>query len=178
MRWWWRRKTQACTVQYPERVDELATPIIVSDAYDPAATDVPPPRVERFDRAIWDTGATATVISERVVERLGLYPIREQEVETANGSRTAGVYLIALYLLNNVVFPALAVTDGKLGDDVDVLIGMDVIGSGDFAVTHADGRTCMSFQIPSRRRIHFKGGQTFTVAVAQPDGTPDNRNDR
>ena len=105
------------------------------------------------------------MISERVVERLGLYPISERDVTTANGSRTAGVYLIGLYLLNNVVFSSLPVTDGNLGNDVDVLIGMDVIGTGDFAVTHADGRTCMSFQMPSRRRIHFKDGPTFTVAV-------------
>jgi predicted aspartyl protease len=121
--------------------------------------------LERFDQAIWDTGATGSVISERVVERLGLYPISRREVTTANGRRIAGVYLIGLYLLNDVVFPALPVTDGNLGNDIDVLIGMDVIGSGDFAVTHADGRTCMSFQMPSRRRIRFKGGPTFTVAV-------------
>lgn len=95
MRWWWRRRTRACTVQYPERVNELATPIIVSEAYDPAARDVPRPPLERFDQAIWDTGATGSVISARVVERLGLYPISRREVTTANGRRIAGVYLIA-----------------------------------------------------------------------------------
>lgn len=163
MRWWRRQRTQACTVQYPGAVNELATPIIVSEAYDPSATNVPRPAWEQFDRAIWDTGATGSVISERVVERLGLYPISQRDVTTANGTRTANVYLIGLYLLNDVVFPSLPVTDGNLGSNVDVLIGMDVIGTGDFAVTHADGRTCMSFQMPSRRRIHFKGGRTFTV---------------
>ena len=151
---------------------------MVSEACDPAAADMARPPLARFNRAIWDTGATGSVISERVVERLGLYAISRQEVTAANGSRTAGVYLIGLYLLNNVVFPSLPVTDGNLGNDVDVLIGMDVIGSGDFAVTHVDGRTCMSFQMPSRRRIHFKGGPTFTVAVGQPDGAADNGNDR
>ena len=65
---------------------------------------------------------------------MGLYPISRREVTTANGRRIAGVYLIGLYLLNDVVFPALPVTDGNLGNDIDVLIGMDVIGSGDFAV--------------------------------------------
>ena len=173
MRWWRRQTTQACTVQYPERVDELATPVIVSEAYDPTA-DMPRPALERFNRAIWDTGATGSVISGRVVERLGLYPISQRDISTANGTRTAGVYLIALYLLNNVVFPSLPVTDGNLGSDVDVLIGMDVIGSGDFAVTHADGRTCMSFQMPSRRRIHFKGGQTFTVVAGHSNGSSEN----
>ena len=61
---------------------------------------------------------------------------------------------------------------------MDVLIGMDVIGTGDFAVTHADGRTCMSFQMPSRRRIHFKGGRTFTVNTHQPDGAADEGSDK
>ena len=67
--------------------DELATPVIVSEAYDPTA-DMPRPALERFNRAIWDTGATGSVISERVVERLGLYPISQREITTANGSRT------------------------------------------------------------------------------------------
>lgn len=38
---------------------------------------------------------------------------------------------------------------------VDVLIGMDILSQGDFAVTHFEGKTCFSFRMPSIRRIDY-----------------------
>ena len=38
---------------------------------------------------------------------------------------------------------------------VDVLIGMDIIGRGDFAVTHPSGYTKFTFSMPSARDIDF-----------------------
>jgi uncharacterized protein YecA (UPF0149 family) len=32
---------------------------------------------------------------------------------------------------------------------------MDILGMGDFAVTHQDGKTVFSFCVPSRRHIDF-----------------------
>ena len=37
----------------------------------------------------------------------------------------------------------------------DVLIGMDIIGSGDFAVTNSENKTVMTYRIPSVSRIDF-----------------------
>jgi hypothetical protein len=42
--------------------------------------------------------------------------------------------------------------------DADVLIGMDIIGEGDFAVTHQDGKTTFSFRVPSLKTIDFRKG--------------------
>ena len=36
-----------------------------------------------------------------------------------------------------------------------MLIGMDVINAGDFAITNKDGKTVFSFRIPSMERIDF-----------------------
>ena len=38
---------------------------------------------------------------------------------------------------------------------IDALIGMDILGMGDFAVTHYGGKTTFSFCSPSRREIDF-----------------------
>jgi hypothetical protein len=38
---------------------------------------------------------------------------------------------------------------------IDVLIGMDILGLGDFTVTHYGGKTTFSFCCPSRREIDF-----------------------
>lgn len=42
-----------------------------------------------------------------------------------------------------------------IGEGLDVIIGMDVLGNGDFTVTHHGGKTTFSFCIPSRREIDF-----------------------
>ena len=64
------------------------------------------------------------------------------------------VYLVDLTLPMGVTMPGLRVT---LGDIVgaDVLIGMDVITAGDFAITHHGGRTKMTFRIPSLSDFDF-----------------------
>ncbi len=47
--------------------------------------------------------------------------------------------------------------DGQLGEDVDVLIGMDIISRGDFAISQDEfGKIWCSFRHPSKRlRIDF-----------------------
>ena len=40
---------------------------------------------------------------------------------------------------------------------MDVLIGMDIIGAGDFVVTNRNGRTKLSFRIPSQGDTDFEG---------------------
>ena len=113
----------------------------------------PEPRIVKFD-AIWDTGASGSVITNNVVLALKLKPIDRQIVQTANGKREANVYLVNLHLPNRVGVSLVRVTDGDM-HGTDVLIGMDIINLGDFAVTNYKGRTCMSSQCPSTRRIDF-----------------------
>ena len=85
---------------------------------------------------------------------LNLEPVDEQTVQTANGERDAQVYLVNIYLPNTVAFSGMRVTDGDILG-TDVLIGMDIITAGDFAVTNVDSKTCMSYQLPSNRKIDF-----------------------
>lgn len=49
------------------------------------------------------------------------------------------------------------VTEGCL-NGADMLIGMDIIGLGDFAITHKNMGTVFSFQIPSTHEYDFKAG--------------------
>ena len=51
-------------------------------------------------------------------------------------------------------FKAFALILGNLRG-YDVLIGMDIIGLGDFAITHLEGDTKFSFRIPSQADIDF-----------------------
>ena len=57
-------------------------------------------------------------------------------------------------LPNKVAFSNVRVTKGTLAGS-DVLIGMDIISQGDFAVTNTEDQTVFSFRIPSIQRIDF-----------------------
>lgn len=106
-------------------------------------------------RALWDTGATGCVITERVAAQCGLTPIGVLQVLGVHGAEMVNAYLVNLHLPNDVVFENWRVTEGNLGDDTDVLIGMDVITRGDFAVTNKDGLTVFTFRIPSIARYDY-----------------------
>ena len=74
----------------------------------------------------------------------------------AQGKGLTNEYLVNVALLNGVVIPGVRVTEGVLAG-CDVLIGMDIIAMGDFAVTNANahGGTTLSFCIPSIAEIDF-----------------------
>lgn len=98
--------------------------------------------------AIWDTGASGTCISKRVAQELKLVPIGMSSHNTAAGTIDCYDYLVDIILLNNVCIQKVRVSDFLGGPDLDVLIGMDIIGTGDLSITNANGKTVVSFRIP------------------------------
>lgn len=104
--------------------------------------------------AIWDTGATNTVISKQLAEKLKLTPNGIATCNTAGGVIEAKKYLISLKLMNGVEIKDIHVTEGILTGG-DFLIGMDVITLGDFSISNVDNKTTFSFRIPSCKRVDF-----------------------
>ncbi|MGH8128276.1 MAG: retropepsin-like aspartic protease [Gammaproteobacteria bacterium] len=107
-----------------------------------------------FD-AVWDTGAMACVISQQVVDACKLKPIGMTQVRGVHGVKTAEIYLVSVYLPSHVCCVNVKVTKGDLGDGPQILIGMDIISRGDFAITTEHGKTVMSFRMPSVKCIDF-----------------------
>ncbi len=141
---------KAFTSKANGRANTLTTKVRISPVFDPKT-----PSVTKSDYlAIWDTGATNSVISAKMVADLGLAPTGAREVHGVHGKEFCNTYLICLYLPNQIYVEDLSVTDGQLGD-ADVLIGMDIINLGDFAVTNKDGNTVFTFRIPSLEEIDF-----------------------
>ena len=133
-------------------VNELRTPTGIFAVA--SATLVIPKNIEQFE-AIWDTGATNTAIASTVVAKLGLKPITFVPVGTGGGQVVAPVHLVNIVLPNNVIVQGVQVTELKDLNNCDMLIGMDIITKGDFAVTHVNGKTCFSFRTPSSAQIDF-----------------------
>jgi hypothetical protein len=107
-------------------------------------------------KAIWDTGATGSAITDKVVSELGLVPTGMAQVHTAGGVVNQNTYTIDIGLPNGVVIQGIITTGVPLlSSGSDALIGMDVISLGDFSVTNHKGITCMSFRIPSSHEIDY-----------------------
>jgi len=148
----------AFTVAYDGRVNVLKSPAHISKAFNPLSYPKPPsPEAvgAREYTAIWDTGATSSVITQKIASDCGLKPIGIAKVQTAKGETTAPVYLASIFLPNKVVIPQLRMIEGIIAGDAEVLIGMDIISQGDFAVTNKDGKTTFSYRWPSIERIDF-----------------------
>ena len=105
--------------------------------------------------ALWDTGATGSMITQAVVEACRLEPRTETTNYHVGGSLATHEFVVNIWLPSHACFSGIRVTRGELHGDADVLIGMDIITRGDFAVTNLNGRTKFSFRVPSIADIDF-----------------------
>ena len=110
------------------------------------------------DQAVaqWDTGATNTCISEEIVKKYNLKPISVVQSKTPSGILKTSAYLLEIKLNDEVRFPRWVVIGSKIGaQGIDVLIGMEIISKGDFAVSNYKNRTRFSFRIPSQQDVDY-----------------------
>jgi predicted aspartyl protease len=107
-------------------------------------------------KALWDTGATNCVVTKQTAKDLNLKPISVSKVSHADGVSLANVYLVNIYLPNNIVIPSVRVTEcADSAGNFGVIIGMDVITMGDFSITNFENKTTVSFRIPSIKTIDY-----------------------
>lgn len=121
--------------------------------------------------ALWDTGATGTCISERIVKDLGLVSTGKMTISTPSGQAETNTYLVDILLPNRVNITGAQVMDSKIGDQgIDILIGMDIITKGDFSVSCLNGKTCFSFRMPSVEETDFVRGIRIENALGKRHG--------
>lgn len=146
-------QAKSFTQKYDGLTNMLITDCFVCESFNPEIEKKPHPEFVHYT-GLWDTGATGTVITKRVVEQIGLIPTGVINTYHANGECLVNTYLINIRLPNGVALHTLKVTEGKL-NGFDVLIGMDVIMRGDFSISNKDSKTTFTFQIPSTHDFDF-----------------------
>ena len=124
---------------------------------------IAPAGIEDFQEflTIWDTGATHSSITQGVVEKCGLKSIGRTIMHHAgveDEPDETDTYLVNIKLPNPVRINNIQVSRGGFNGG-DVLFGMDIINLGDFAITHAGGKSKFTFQVPSQADIDFTKGQ-------------------
>lgn len=157
------------TLETPEghNFSAIISTCVVYPAFNPKNVSAAPKGVQV--NALWDTGATNTVITKNVIDQLGLKPVGKTKTYHANGESIVDVYYINLMLPNKLGRPFLKVTVGVL-TGFDVLIGMDIIGDGEFSITHKDNKSIFTFSLEHPKDL---------IGLPQsqpPSGVPKNTN--
>lgn len=138
------------TLKAPGRLEKLQTDVLV---FSPIKSNTLP--IPKMWRGLWDTGASFSCINQRIVDDLKLSLIGKKQISTANGAREVNTYVVNIGLPNNVIVQNVIVACADLGSNIDLLIGMDIISLGDFAITNVNGKTTFSFRLPSISIIDF-----------------------
>lgn len=145
---------QAFTVSAVGRRDRIITDVQVCEAFDPISPPSPTPAMQTF-KGLWDTGATRTNISPNVVSALKLVASGTTNMQHAGGSEPKPTYMVNIGLPHKVGIAGVLVAEFAGGRQIDILIGMDIIGMGDLAITNVNGNTCMSFLMPSQSKVDY-----------------------
>ena len=142
--------SNAFSLKHDHITRAIITDVYVSDSVSPVET---PPTGEEPNahkcRGLWDTGATNSVISKRLVDKLKIPAVSKVPINGVNGRFTTTTHVIDLWLPNYFVVRRVNVSMGIFSPDFDVLIGMDIISKGDFSISNYNGQTVFSFRSPS-----------------------------
>jgi hypothetical protein len=149
-------KYRAFTIKFGGTSDRIVTPINLSFGFGPDEYqdgELPPLTPVN---ALWDTGATKSVLTSATVKKLGLTPVGVTTINHAGGTSQSNTYLVNFYLPNRVIIPGVLVSECEdIAGNFGAIVGMDIIASGDLSITNMGGKTCMSFRIPSIALIDY-----------------------
>ena len=131
----------AYDLEYSHIVNGIITPIFIySSPYSAEGKSL------KID-ALWDTGATHSVLSPKISKDLGLTPVDNLNIGGIDGDKSSDVVMVTIILPNDTVLTGRRFYVSNI-PGVDVLIGMDIISKGDFNISNANGKTLFSFVIP------------------------------
>lgn len=113
------------TKEYESQPEAILTNVIICPAVDLSANVAVPVHCQ-VENVLWDTGATNTLISQEVVNALGLQPKNKALISSAGGDVESWTYLVHVILPTGT---AELNVQALLNDnsDYDVVIGMDII---------------------------------------------------
>ena len=143
------RKVSALRIVYDGIVNSIETPVVISNIINNNSVKT---------KGLWDTGATASVITKDTAESLGIKPLGFRNVRGVHGVKQVNYYAVKITLNNENITLEVEVTECESlsdGGETGMLIGMDIITMGDFAVSNFDGKTVMTFRVPSIKRFDF-----------------------
>lgn len=138
-------QTVAFTTSYNGIARVLSTPVTLFSPFNSTIT--------KELMGVWDTGATHSSINKKYAEEMRLPVVGMCKVNTAGGTVNATQHLINMILPNKQPLTIIVTATDLV--NTDMLIGMDIISQGDFAVSNYEGETRLNFRMPSIAHTDF-----------------------
>jgi hypothetical protein len=106
--------------------------------------------------AIWDTGASGSCVSRELARKLGLRTVYQCQITGIGGSQESNVYSVDIRLPNAITASNVLVSEFVDNGKFDVILGMNIITTGDFSVTNFNRESVFQFSYPpiERRQIN------------------------
>lgn len=104
--------------------------------------------------AMIDTGATMSAIDSALVRQLGLIPFDKASIFNFSGIYQASMH-IATIVLNTIKLEMWPLASGELPAGTGLIIGMDILGKGEFAYTWNNGHALFTLSIPDDLKSPF-----------------------
>ncbi|MCL2632287.1 MAG: SEC-C metal-binding domain-containing protein [Coriobacteriia bacterium] len=156
------KRYSSMTIKADGLIRSIVSEAEISEAFN--LENPPDPHLPRKSvKALWDTGASKSVISEEAAKELNLPISGKVEIVHANGKDDCNQHFVNIYLPSGVNIVGLQVAATKLSE-IDVLIGMDIITLGDFALTNKNDRSMFSFRVPSNDEIDYVEQDAATMS--------------
>jgi hypothetical protein len=137
----------AFTYNFEARLNHIITPISIRQSSE-LARIFGVKFVPVDTQALWDTGASGSCVSKSLANRLGLKSVELCYVSGVGGIHRSNVYTVDILLPNRVAVNGVRVTEFFDNGSFNVIIGMDIITIGDFAISNQGGKTTVSYRMP------------------------------
>jgi SEC-C motif/Aspartyl protease len=147
------QECRAFTTKYNGITNRILTEVHVTIAFDPQ--NQPPNLVHHTTQALWDTGATHSVITETTAKALNLTPTGQKVVHHAGGQGNYNTHVVNLFLPNKVAIVGVLVSECPDMGGFGAIIGMDIIAGGDLSISNHQGQTWVTFRYPSYGSVDY-----------------------
>lgn len=148
------RIPQGFSLNYTGISNRIISDVEITKYFDPNNPSIKPTLLKTT--ALWDTGATSSIVTLKTAQDLGLVPIGRTTVNHGDGQSEHSTHLVNFLLPNRVLIVGIVATEMEnIVDNFGAIVGMDIISQGDFSLTHFGGNTCFSFRIPSLKKIDY-----------------------
>lgn len=139
---------------YTFKYDSIKSRIIINKCFVSLPLSEKEPNAAEYS-ALWDTGAMSTCISERLAADMGLIATDRTSVVGANNVPFEAPLYDVKIKMGSYLIPFKRVIGLPMGDEYDMIIGMDIITQGDFSISNFGGKTFISFRTPSLESVDF-----------------------
>jgi hypothetical protein len=106
-----------------------------------------------IEKALWDTGATISAITPKLVKELNFIPAGTMAISGITGSLDVEFVLTTIQLPAGILRKNIKMAVCDFSQDINIILGMDIITLGDFELLHGSNKTIFSFSSPPSAKI-------------------------